>query len=45
MTNREDWLKAIDSVDCIVHLAAETGTGQSMYEIENMLVLILVVQL
>lgn len=35
MTNREDWLKAIDSVDCIVHLAAETGTGQSMYEIEK----------
>ena len=35
VTNREDWLKAIDSVDCIVHLAAETGTGQSMYEIEK----------
>lgn len=35
VTNREDWLKAIDSVNCIVHLAAETGTGQSMYEIEK----------
>ena len=35
VTNREDWLKAIDSVECIVHLAAETGTGQSMYEIEK----------
>lgn len=35
VTNREDWLKAIDSVDCIVHLAAETSTGQSMYEIEK----------
>lgn len=35
VTNREDWLKAIDSVDCIVHLAAETGTRQSMYEIEK----------
>ena len=35
VTNREDWLKAIDSVDCIVHLVAETGTGQSMYEIEK----------
>ena len=35
VTNREDWLKAIDSVDCIVHLAAETGTGQSMYEIQK----------
>lgn len=35
VTNRKDWLKAIDSVDCIVHLAAETGTGQSMYEIEK----------
>jgi dTDP-L-rhamnose 4-epimerase len=30
---REDFEKAIDDVDQIVHLAAETGTGQSMYEI------------
>lgn len=26
---------ALEGVDCIVHLAAETGTGQSMYEIEH----------
>lgn len=32
---REDWLKAIDGVDAIVHLAADTGTGQSMYEIKE----------
>lgn len=35
VTNRNDWYKAIDQVDCVVHLAAETGTGQSMYEIEK----------
>lgn len=33
--NREDWLKALNNVDIIVHLAAETGTGQSMYQIEK----------
>jgi dTDP-L-rhamnose 4-epimerase len=33
VTSREDWIKALDGVDGIVHLAAETGTGQSMYEI------------
>ncbi|MCI5190043.1 MAG: hypothetical protein D3905_09670, partial [Candidatus Electrothrix sp. AS4_5] len=27
--------KALKGVDRIVHLAAETGTGQSMYEIEK----------
>lgn len=32
---REDWLKALDGVDYVIHLAAETGTGQSMYEIEK----------
>ncbi len=35
VTNREDWLKALSGQDCVVHLAAETGTGQSMYEIEK----------
>ena len=30
-----DWEKAIAGVDVIVHLAAETGTGQSMYEIDR----------
>ena len=31
--NRQDWLKAIKDQDVIVHLAAETGTGESMYKI------------
>lgn len=35
VTSREDWLKAIDGQEAIIHLAAETGTGQSMYEIEK----------
>lgn len=29
----EDWEKALDGMDMVVHLAAETGTGQSMYEV------------
>tara|TARA_B100000795_G_scaffold162928_1_gene122425 strand:- start:150 stop:1277 length:1128 start_codon:yes stop_codon:yes gene_type:complete len=33
--NKEDWKKVIGGQDIIVHLAAETGTGQSMYEIEK----------
>lgn len=33
VTSRQDWERAIDGVDAIIHLAAETGTGQSMYEI------------
>jgi dTDP-L-rhamnose 4-epimerase len=33
--NRGDLLKALDNVDTVVHLAAETGTGQSMYELER----------
>lgn len=35
VTNKELLAKAINGVDAIVHLAAETGTGQSMYEIER----------
>lgn len=31
--NTEDWIKALDGMDAVIHLAAETGTGQSMYEI------------
>lgn len=31
----DDWKKALIDVDVVVHLAAETGTGQSMYEIEK----------
>jgi dTDP-L-rhamnose 4-epimerase len=33
VTRREDWLHALEGVDCVVHLAAETGTGQSMYDV------------
>ncbi|MBU1077489.1 MAG: NAD-dependent epimerase/dehydratase family protein [Spirochaetes bacterium] len=32
---RADWLKALQDQAIVVHLAAETGTGQSMYEIEK----------
>ncbi len=35
VTSREDWLKSLEGVDTVLHLAAETGTGQSMYEIEK----------
>lgn len=35
VTNFEDWKRALESVDIVVHLAAETGTGQSMYEINK----------
>lgn len=35
VTSREDILKAITDVDYIIHLAAETGTGQSMYDIHR----------
>lgn len=33
--NREDWMQVLPGIDVIVHLAAETGTGQSMYQIEH----------
>lgn len=33
--NREDWVKALENQQIVVHLAAETGTGQSMYQIEK----------
>lgn len=35
VTSRKDWLTALDGQEAIIHLAAETGTGQSMYEIEK----------
>lgn len=35
VTSREDWLTALKDIDVVLHLAAETGTGQSMYEIEK----------
>ena len=33
--NKADWEKALKDQDIVVHLAAETGTGQSMYEISR----------
>ncbi|MBI3139585.1 MAG: NAD-dependent epimerase/dehydratase family protein [Sphingobacteriales bacterium] len=35
VTSRADWEKAIGENEVIVHLAAETGTGQSMYQISH----------
>ena len=35
VTSKDDWIKALDGQDTIVHYAAETGTGQSMYEIQK----------
>jgi dTDP-L-rhamnose 4-epimerase len=31
----KDWARALADVKCVVHLAAETGTAQSMYEISR----------
>ena len=33
--NEEDWKKALKGQDAVIHLASETGTGQSMYEISR----------
>lgn len=35
VTSKEDWAEALKEQDAIVHYAAETGTGQSMYEIQK----------
>lgn len=35
VTSRGDWTKALENQNVIVHFAAETGTGQSMYCIEK----------
>jgi len=35
VTSRKDLLEALEGQEAIVHLAAETGTGQSMYEIDK----------
>lgn len=36
VNDRNSWNEALtDDIDLIVHLAAETGTGQSMYEVEK----------
>ncbi len=33
--NYDDWKLALQNIEVVVHLAAETGTGQSMYKIEK----------
>ena len=35
VTSVDDWKKAIADKEVIVHLAAETGTGQSMYQVSK----------
>ena len=36
VNDRNSWDKALtDDIELVVHLAAETGTGQSMYEVEK----------
>lgn len=35
VTNKSDWELALKDQDAIIHLAAETGTGQSMYEVQK----------
>ena len=35
VTNVEDWKRSLEGQDIIVHYAAETGTGQSMYEVQK----------
>lgn len=35
VTSKAELQKALDGIDTVVHLAAETGTGQSMYEIQK----------
>ncbi|WP_312822085.1 NAD-dependent epimerase/dehydratase family protein [Epilithonimonas sp.] len=35
VTNVDDWKIALEGQDVIVHYAAETGTGQSMYEVQK----------
>ncbi|UZT97310.1 NAD-dependent epimerase/dehydratase family protein [Chryseobacterium fluminis] len=35
VANFEDWERALENQNVVVHFAAETGTGQSMYQIEK----------
>ncbi|WP_233838320.1 NAD-dependent epimerase/dehydratase family protein [Paraburkholderia sp. ZP32-5] len=32
---REDWQAALENQHAVIHLAAETGTGQSMYQVDH----------
>ncbi|MDY3344590.1 NAD-dependent epimerase/dehydratase family protein [Riemerella anatipestifer] len=35
VTSKDDWEKALKDQEVVVHYAAETGTGQSMYEVQK----------
>ena len=35
VTDRETFYNALNNKNCVIHLAAETGTGQSMYDISH----------
>ena len=35
VTDELDWKRALEGQDAVVHYAAETGTGQSMYEVKK----------
>jgi dTDP-L-rhamnose 4-epimerase len=35
VADRQAWVEALAGQNAVIHLAAETGTGQSMYEIER----------
>lgn len=35
VTSKNDWMNALKGQEAIIHLAAETGTGQSMYQIKK----------
>lgn len=35
VTEKKDWQKALTGQEVVVHLAAETGTGQSMYQVHH----------
>lgn len=35
VTNVDDWKKALEGQEAVIHYAAETGTGQSMYEVQK----------
>ncbi|MES2427320.1 MAG: NAD-dependent epimerase/dehydratase family protein [Bacteroidota bacterium] len=35
VTSKQDWEKSLKDQEIVVHLAAETGTGQSMYQIQK----------
>lgn len=35
VSNQKDWDKALKDVEIVMHFAAQTGTGQSMYEVSK----------